>query len=395
MLTLTDTQETAFELTKDQTTAYDKIEKFLEDTDRRSFILDGPAGSGKTTLLHRLKNILGDRVVICAQTNKAVGVLREKGFDQATTLDRVLNKSIYAPIFRPPTPQEIEYYKEHDLPIPERIEEENYEKVPADGAGTIVCVDESSMTNEEEFTRLIAMYQKVIFVGDAFQLPPVEGVRWFQTATPDVRLYEVVRAGEGSEITALANLIRRKSPEWKKTDWTNEVTIIDRYDRSKVEQALKEGNITLAHKNVTCDTYNLRIRDLRGLILDPRFCYTPQKGDTLLSWENLKTKGILKSEIYSVEKAYPLNGGYRVQLAGVNELIAISKANLCEQKTEITVSNLNRFSFAHCITAHKSQGSEWDNVVVLAYDHAAKWPDHWNWLYTAVTRAKKHLTVIV
>ena len=56
---------------------------------------------------------------------------------------------------------------------------------------------------------------------------------------------------------------------------------------------------------------------------------------------------------------------------------------------------IKHFSFAHCITGHKSQGSEWDNVVVLACDKALKHEDYWNWLYTSCTRAKKHLTVIV
>lgn len=397
MITLTDTQATAFELTEDQTAAYDKIKQFLADPERKSFVLDGPAGSGKTTLIRILKDALPDKVVICALTNKAVAVLRAKGFKNATTLDRVLNKSVYNPIIRPPTAQEIEYYTENELPIPAMIEEEDYEKLPADGAGTVVCVDEASMTNEVEFTRLINMYQKVIFVGDAFQLPPVEGTKWFQTAEPDVRLYKVVRTGEGSEITTLANMIRRKSPEWKKRDWKCEVTILNRNDRTAVEKALKDANITLAHKNITCDDFNFKIRDIRGLFVNDMNWVVPQKGDVLLAWECIKGKGadIYKSEIYPVLKAFPLNGGFRVQLEGITELIAISKANLMEQKTEITVAHLHRFSFACCITAHKSQGSEWDHVVVLAYDHATKWPDHYNWLYTACTRAKKHLTVVI
>jgi exodeoxyribonuclease-5 len=53
------------------------------------------------------------------------------------------------------------------------------------------------------------------------------------------------------------------------------------------------------------------------------------------------------------------------------------------------------FDFGYCITCHKGQGSEWESVYVIDESH------HWKksgeqhrWLYTAITRAKKCLTII-
>ena len=380
-------------LTKGQAEAFDTIQQFLADDERKSCVLDGPAGSGKTTLLRQLMESLPDRCVICAPTNKAVSVLRSKGFAKATTLDRVLNKTLCAMTQRQPTANEILFYKENDLVIPAQIEVEEYEKIDAEAGGLVVCLDESSMTNEAEFTRLLNAYPKVIAVGDGFQLPPVEGAKWFQTTDPDIRLTEIVRTGAGSEITTLANLIRRKSPEWNKNAWTQEVTILKRSDVMAVEQAMKDADIVLAHKNTTCDDKNLVIRMMRNLI--GADCYAPMPGDILLAWDTIKTPNILKSETYKVEKSFALPGGYRVLFENQSQFVPVSKANLIEQKTDIAVAKLNRFSFAHCITAHKSQGSEWDHVVVLAYDHYFKFDDHWNWLYTACTRAKLHLTIVI
>lgn len=368
------------------------IDQFLTDSTRRSFSIDGAAGTGKTSLLHMMGALR--EAIICAPTNKAVGVLRSKGFPKATTLDRVINKTVYTPLFRPPTPEEIEFYTENDLTVPPVIEEDHYEKF-SNAAGHIVLVDESSMTNEEQYNQLIAGFEKVIFVGDAFQLPPVEGVQWFQTIQPDVSLNEIVRTALGSEITQLANLIRRKSPEWRKADWKAEVSIIKYNDFEAVEDAMRRADVTLAHKNNTCDYTNFEIRALRGLT-DPNDPYRPMKGDNLLSWETIKNTQIVKSETYPVRKSTPFDGGYRVGFSTLKpEIHSVCKANLKSQKTEITVRNLHRFSFAHCITGHKSQGSEWDRVVVLEHDISRKFDNYWNWLYTVATRAKQHLTIVI
>lgn len=48
------------------------------------------------------------------------------------------------------------------------------------------------------------------------------------------------------------------------------------------------------------------------------------------------------------------------------------------------------FEYAYCVTAHKAQGDEWDNVVVFE----EQWPQAWEarrWSYTAASRARKCL----
>jgi exodeoxyribonuclease-5 len=53
-----------------------------------------------------------------------------------------------------------------------------------------------------------------------------------------------------------------------------------------------------------------------------------------------------------------------------------------------------RSSRPYALTVHKSQGSQWNNIVL--FDESAVFrDDRARWLYTAVTRAAKTLTVVV
>ena len=52
------------------------------------------------------------------------------------------------------------------------------------------------------------------------------------------------------------------------------------------------------------------------------------------------------------------------------------------------------FTYAYAITCHKSQGSEWDKVLVLEEKFPFDKEEHARWLYTACTRAAEKLVLI-
>ena len=54
----------------------------------------------------------------------------------------------------------------------------------------------------------------------------------------------------------------------------------------------------------------------------------------------------------------------------------------------------NQFTYGYAITCHKSQGSEWDNVLVIEEGFPFDKEEHKRWLYTAATRAAKKLVII-
>ena len=52
------------------------------------------------------------------------------------------------------------------------------------------------------------------------------------------------------------------------------------------------------------------------------------------------------------------------------------------------------FTYAYAITCHKSQGSEWDKVLVLEEKFPFDKVEHARWLYTAATRASNKLVLV-
>lgn len=59
--------------------------------------------------------------------------------------------------------------------------------------------------------------------------------------------------------------------------------------------------------------------------------------------------------------------------------------------------NALQAKYAYCVTCHKAQGGQWSNAIVdIAYINPdAVGPDLYRWMYTATTRARKHLTYLV
>ena len=56
---------------------------------------------------------------------------------------------------------------------------------------------------------------------------------------------------------------------------------------------------------------------------------------------------------------------------------------------------LDYFDYGYCISVHKSQGSEW-NKVILFEQRTNRWNDDYykRWLYTGITRAREKLMVV-
>jgi exodeoxyribonuclease-5 len=53
------------------------------------------------------------------------------------------------------------------------------------------------------------------------------------------------------------------------------------------------------------------------------------------------------------------------------------------------------FDWGYALTVHKAQGSEADRVILVEERFSAMDDETWRrWLYTGVTRARKHLTVV-
>ena len=54
----------------------------------------------------------------------------------------------------------------------------------------------------------------------------------------------------------------------------------------------------------------------------------------------------------------------------------------------------DEFDYGYVLTVHKSQGSQWDDVVLFDESFAFQ-ESRARWLYTGITRAAKRLSVVV
>lgn len=209
------------------------LEAFLAARNEHVFILSGHAGTGKTFITKGLSEFLaaaGRQCVLTAPTGKAARVITQKSGRTATTI----HKKIYSM-------DDIREYKLDELDGSETYKLYAELEVNDDADNAVYVVDESSMVSdvysEGEFFRFgsgkllsdLMKYvnldhndhtKKIIFIGDAAQLPPVGmssspalderylAKTFGVTAIRRFELSEVVRQDAESGILSSANTLR-------------------------------------------------------------------------------------------------------------------------------------------------------------------------------------------
>ena len=170
-------------LTNDQRQALEKLHAFLE-SDERIFILQGYAGSGKTTLLKGFVEYLEaqrKKYQLMAPTGRAAKVIREKTNKEATTIHRGIYNFERLDTIEAENELVEEQSYHYVFPINQISEDQN-----------ILIIDEASMVSSKEskhelftfgtgfllndllkYAKISTSKNKLIFVGDPAQLPPV------------------------------------------------------------------------------------------------------------------------------------------------------------------------------------------------------------------------------
>jgi exodeoxyribonuclease-5 len=384
------------EFSPQQEAALRSVHDWLQGSDRQVFRLFGYAGTGKTTLARHFAEGIDGPVYFAAFTGKAAHVLHEKGCPNATTL----HKLIYLP--RDKSKLKLERLKEllealeEDDPRRAELkvkiaEEESNLKRPAFtlnvdsqiSEAALLVVDEVSMVDEQMGLDLLSFGCKVLVLGDPAQLPPVRGTGFFINDDPDFLLTEIHRQARDNPIIHLATQIRNQ-----------ELPALGNYGESRVRKGMDAAlalgcDQLLVGKNITRSKFNNRIRTLLG-ITEP----LPVKDDRLVCLRNNHELGLLNGAMWEVlevpDRSEPImlvslcpEGG-----DGANPLpvFAHTQYFLGGEPEWWTVKDAECFDYGYALTCHKSQGSQFDHVVV--YDESSVFrQDKWKWLYTAVTRA--------
>ncbi|GGN49580.1 exodeoxyribonuclease V [Novosphingobium indicum] len=348
---------------------------------KQCFRLFGYAGTGKTTLAKELAGSVKGKVLYATFTGKAALVLRKKGCEGASTIHSLI------------------YCVEVDERTGEAEFKLNDESDLVDAA--LLIVDEVSMVGEALARDLLSFGTRILVLGDPAQLPPVKDEGFFINAEPDVMLTEVHRQAQDNPIIRMSMDIRAGKRLQMGQYGNSLVTRSRDIGRDKLGELVLGADQLLCGLNRTRTSYNQRIRAMKGLrgSLQP---WHPTAGDRLICLRNDKTKHIFNGGLWDAEVIEDLGGKLEITASSLDEKRDPIKVEVFEEffnGTEQTVPwqekrGTQEFTFGWAITCHKSQGSQWDDVII--FDESGAFRDaKKNWLYTAVTRAAERVTVIV
>lgn len=307
----------------------------------------------------------------------------------------------------------------------------------------VVIVDESSMVPIEILYEFLEHTDfRFIFIGDHNQLPPInpdydslkkememylrDGLtpneddfhrylelkqydKFFENAPADYLLTVNFRQASGSVINVISDSILNTGSYPTSLTVKGLVEIVDMYKDKVTTDTLtatfaaasQKEEIIIAWKNETCNKINSRVR---AEIHAATFSKKPQNqhsrylaGDKLYVNSKFSSENLIISKGSFIHVIRVLDYDYINNLAIADCTIDDSTeiVNLILDqgyvKTRVRGISAVNTTFGFCITAHKSQGSQWDIVIVV--DEGIH-IERKRWLYTAITRAKNCLIVI-
>ena len=398
--------------------------------------LVGAAGTGKTQVLAKIAGEVD--AVTLAPTNKACSVLRSRGVPAVT-----IHSQIYAPeeiSLREDLAAAVEAMDNCEILEREGLEakiaaiEERLEASPKGTRmkfsfragnslrGRNVIIDEASMVGKRTLGDIMLSCPcHVLLVGDPGQLPPINQEDSLRAMPANWTLVTQHRTGEAKDLADLANVVRTEGPDagmrhalqLYEKDPLGPVRVYPRgqSDMSRkfalMDATANGETIWLCHKNMTRLQINRAIRQKLGLETKSRH---PVKSDRLVAygkdgsdkgrWHNGSSAVVLAVEAEDV----PITDGFTMTQSKGHTLI-LSIDGQQPESVNVAYSDFGEtwsrddkrtWQYGYCLTVHKAQGSEWDTVVV-ADDNKSKRggnSDRRQWLYTALTRARKRVVWI-
>ena len=407
-------------------------------SEKQTFVLTGYAGTGKTTLINYIiENELKikDNVAFVTPTGKAASVLIQKGSEAST-----IHHLIYTPVEK-----EIKNEVDGKIIKTKKIE---FIKRKSIGNYKLLIVDEISMVDNRILNDLLSYKIPLLVTGDPGQLPPIESGYNDLIKNPDFSLTEIVRQNSDNAILSIATKTRHNE-KLMYGNYNNQVIILDRKKLSEIDikNLMLSVDQVLCGKNSTRITLNKLYRsalqkkslvpdDKEKLIcnlnnyeitFDDKYTLTngiqgeiynfsildkdlhlakidfkPNFSDTVIK-DILIDYNIFENNKYLYEKhqkAYLLvDGSYAIKL--LNNMETRSKKNyknllVLERKNKLmslSEFSINQFDYGYVISVHKSQGSEWNSVLI--FDESNVFGVNKNkWLYTAITRGKEKVIII-
>ena len=390
---------------EEQLKALDLIYNWYKDP-FEPFILQGYAGTGKSTIAEEAINRIGlqdYQIALIAPTAKAAKVLSVKTGRKATTI----HKFRYTPADKEVKELKVALKECHEEL--EHIEkgfegERSFEAVNSDidrinlrlnelsrekarfvkkfmirMPSLIVC-DEASMVSEFIGADLEELQIPILYIGDPFQLPPINAKCIWQGRKPDAVLEKIERQGEGSGIVYAAQEVRMGGAPVAGNGF-----IMHSRGSLPIKDYLNADLVLVGTNNLRRDI-NLRIRSELGYSSKSKY---PVVGEKVICLKNDYEYEVSNGEIFTVkevtfESKYQI--GFILEDAFDTQVSVKCWKSLFEDDSKGTLvpEGFVHLTFAHAITVHKSQGSEGKKVVLLDSWNGKDWA---RWTYTGITRS--------
>jgi exodeoxyribonuclease-5 len=274
----------------------------------------------------------------------------------------------------------------------------------------LIVLDEVSMVGEEMARDLMSFGKPILVLGDPGQLPPIKGEGAFTRDAPDVMLTEIHRQAAESAIIRLATMARQGEPIG-----------FGVYDRSVAKmrkgdvtpaQALRSGQL-ICGMNATRLQLNNAMRHAAGY----GGVLPSGPGEKIICLKNQNDIGLINGMFVTLEDVVDEGSlffsavvkdedGRSVQPPDCNG--ALGRLRIYKGHFEDHLGfdrerhdrdwrekrKLTEATFGWAITAHKAQGSQWENVIVWDDGLGKSGLDRRRWLYTAITRDERGLVIL-
>ena len=370
------------------------------------FVLTGGPGTGKTTTINtiiRYFELEGMDIYLAAPTGRAAKRMSETSGYEAKTIHRML---------------------ELNGGVEETAGFERNESNPL--GADVVIVDEMSMVDislMHSLLKAIVPGTRLILVGDANQLPSVGPGSVLRDIIESgkyqvVRLNKIFRQASQSDIVVNAHKIN-EGKEVILDNKSRDFFFLKRYDADVIISVVIQLIKQKLPKYVDAKPFDIQVLTpmRKGLLgverlnrilqqyLNPKDAKKAEhevgdrifrEGDKVMQ---IKNNYQLEWEVRSkyglaIDKGLGVFNGDMGIVRQINDFAQTVTVEFEEGKmVEYAYKGLDELELAYAITIHKSQGSEYPAVVIPLL-HGPKMLMNRNLLYTAVTRARKCVTLV-